>query len=376
MVSAWNLLTDTNPYDAQATTTMTFNDERQAQRRTFLHQHGLDPRSLSPLIQDASFRRYFRLSDTDRPFLLMDAPLELENVGQFAKIARHLTAVGLKAPEIIDFDQEYGLLLLEDFGDDTFTRLIAAGTDDTSLYPLAVDVLIALHSHPDAAAIDLPLYDRNLFIQEALLLTDWYAPVIRNNSTSAEMRHSYISIWQEILDALPEPAHSLVLRDFHVDNLMRVPPGIGISGCGLLDFQDAVIGPMAYDLVSLLEDARRDINPNLVVSMIQRYHDAMPLLEIENFRRWYHVLGAQRHCKVAGIFLRLLLRDGKSHYVRHIPRVMHLLEQKFDAPELLPLRQWMDFWLPERNQSLPNFEAAAIRRLIGIDDPDSQLPRT
>ena len=376
MVSAWHLLTDTNPYDAQATTTMTFNDERQAQRRTFLHQHGLDPRSLSPLIQDASFRRYFRLSDTDRPFLLMDAPLELENVGQFAKIARHLTAVGLKAPEIIDFDQEYGLLLLEDFGDDTFTRLIASGTDDTSLYPLAVDVLIALHSHPDAAAIDLPLYDRNLFIQEALLLTDWYAPVIRNNPTSAEMRHSYISIWQEILDSLPEPAHSLVLRDFHVDNLMRVPPGIGISGCGLLDFQDAVIGPMAYDLVSLLEDARRDINPNLVVSMIQRYHEAMPLLEIENFRRWYHVLGAQRHCKVAGIFLRLLLRDGKSDYVRHIPRVMHLLEQKFDVPELLPLRQWLDFWLPERNQSLPNFEAAAIRRLIGIDDPDSQLPRT
>ena len=376
MVSAWHLLTDTNPYDDQATTTMTLNDERQAQYRTFLHQRGLDPRSLSPLIQDASFRRYFRLSDTDRPILLMDAPLELENVGQFAKIARHLTAVGLKAPEIIDFDQEYGLLLLEDFGDDTFTRLIASGTDDTSLYPLAVDVLIALHSHPDAAAIDLPLYDRNLFIQEALLLTDWYAPVIRNNPTSAEMRHSYISIWQEILDSLPEPAHSLVLRDFHVDNLMRVPPGIGISGCGLLDFQDAVIGPMAYDLVSLLEDARRDINPNLVVSMIQRYHEAMPLLEVENFRRWYHVLGAQRHCKVAGIFLRLLLRDGKSDYVRHIPRVIHLLEQKFDVPELLPLRQWLDFWLPERNQSLPNFEAAAIRRLIGIDDPDSQLPRT
>ena len=376
MVSAWHLLTDTNPYDDQATTTMTLNDERQAQCRTFLHQRGLDPRSLSPLIQDASFRRYFRLSDTDRPILLMDAPLKLENVGQFAKIARHLTAVGLKAPEIIDFDQEYGLLLLEDFGDDTFTRLIASGTDDTSLYPLAVDVLIALHSHPDAAAIDLPLYDRNLFIQEALLLTDWYAPVIRNNPTSAEMRHSYISIWQEILDSLPEPAHSLVLRDFHVDNLMRVPPGIGISGCGLLDFQDAVIGPMAYDLVSLLEDARRDINPNLVVSMIQRYHEAMPLLEVENFRSWYHVLGAQRHCKVAGIFLRLLLRDGKSDYVRHIPRVIHLLEQKFDVPELLPLRQWLDFWLPERNQSLPNFEAAAIRRLIGIDDPDSQLPRT
>ena len=157
---------------------------------------------------------------------------------------------------------------------------------------------------------------------------------------------------------------------------MRVHPGIGISGCGLLDFQDAVIGPMAYDLVSLLEDARRDINPNLVVSMIQRYHEAMPLLEVENFRSWYHVLGAQRHCKVAGIFLRLLLRDGKSDYVRHIPRVIHLLEQKFDVPELLPWRQWLDYWLPERNQSLPNFEAAAIRRLIGIDDPDSQLPRT
>ena len=376
MVSAWYLLTDTNPYDGQATTTMTLNDERQAQCRTFLHQRGLDPRSLSPLIQDASFRRYFRLSDTDKPTLLMDAPLELEDVGQFAKIARHLTAIGLKAPEIIDFDQKYGLLLLEDFGDDTFTRLIATGTDDTSLYPLAVDVLIALHSHPDAVAIDLPLYDRHLLIQEALLLTDWYAPVIRNNTTSAEMRHSYISIWQEILDGLPEPAHSLVLRDFHVDNLMWVPPETGISGCGLLDFQDAVIGPMAYDVVSLLEDARRDISPNLVESMIQRYHEGMPLLEIENFRTWYHVLGAQRHCKVAGIFLRLLLRDDKSHYIRHIPRVMHLLEQQLTTPILLPLRQWLDLWLPERNQALPDFETVEIRQLVGVDDPESQPPGT
>ena len=352
------------------------NDERQTQCRTFLQQRGFNPRSLSPLIQDASFRQYFRLSNTDRPTLLMDAPLEIEDVGQFAKIARHLTSLGLKAPEIIDFDQQSGLLLLEDFGDDTFTSLIAAGTDDTTLYPLAVDVLIALHSHPDAAAIDLPLYDHNLFIQEALLLTDWYAPVIRNITTSAEMRHSYISTWQEILDGLPEPAQSLVLRDFHVDNLMRVPPGIGISGCGLLDFQDAVIGPMAYDLVSLLEDARRDVNSYLIKSMLQRYHEALPLLEIENFRSWYNVLGAQRHCKVAGIFFRLLLRDNKSHYVRHIPRVMQLLENKLKVPELFPLRQWLDSWLPDRSRPLPAFEAAAIRRLIGVDIPELQRPRT
>ena len=375
MVPAWYLLTDTNPYDGQATTEMMLNDERQAQRRTFLQQHGLDERSLVPLIQDASFRRYFRLSDPAKPILLMDAPPELEDVGQFAKIAHHLTAIGLKAPEIIDFNKEYGFLLLEDFGDDTFTRLIAADTDDISLYPLAVDVLIALHSHPNAGAIDLPLYDRNLFIQEALLLPDWYAPVIRNNATNAEMRHSYMSIWQEILEGLPEPAHSLVLRDFHVDNLMRVPPGTGISGCGLLDFQDAVIGPMAYDLVSLLEDARHDIDPVLVESMIRRYHEAMPLLEIENFRIWYRVLGAQRHCKVAGIFFRLLLRDDKPHYVIHIPRVMQLLEQNLSEPELLPLRQWLDHWLPERNQPLPDFETAAIRQLIGVDDPESQPPR-
>ena len=133
---------------------------------------------------------------------------------------------------------------------------------------------------------------------------------------------------------------------------------------------------MAYDVVSLLEDARRDISPNLGESMIQRYHEGMPLLEIENFRTWYHVLGAQRHCKVAGIFLRLLLRDDKSHYIRHIPRVMHLLEQQLTTPILLPLRQWLDLWLPERNQALPDFETVEIRQLVGVDDPESQPPGT
>jgi hypothetical protein len=147
-------------------------------------------------------------------------------------------------------------------------------------------------------------------------------------------------------------------------------PGLGdeTSDCGLLDFQDAVIGPVAYDVVSLLEDARRDVTSELKEQMRRRYLEARPLLEIENFDLWYKVLGAQRHCKVAGIFLRLLLRDGKPHYLRHIPRVVALLEDGLNHPTMQPLRQWLNDWLPERLNPFPEFSVERARSLIEIPE--------
>jgi aminoglycoside/choline kinase family phosphotransferase len=298
----------------------------------------------------------------------MDAPAGLEDIGRFATVAQHLLNIGFKAPKIIGMDREDGLLLLEDFGDKTFTRLIADGADDTTLYAMAIDVLIALHNHPRAASIDLPLYDQDKLIEEALLLTDWYAPVVRHRTTNTKMRQSYITVWRDIIDSLPEPPTTLVLRDFHVDNLMCLQPVDGLWSCGLLDFQDAVIGPPPYDVVSLLEDARREIDSALVEAMKRRYLDTMPLLDIENFNIWYKVLGVQRHCKIAGIFLRLLLRDGKPIYVKHIPRVTRLLERGLDTPVLWPLRQWLDYWLPQRNHPFPDVKVHEVRQLIELDD--------
>ena len=344
------------------------SQQRQIQRLSFLGRCGLKNRALVPLGPDASFRRYFRLAGSGPALLLMDAPPEFEDVDTFGRVARHLARLGLRVPQILHMDKDLGFIVLDDFGDRTFTRLIDSGCDEAALYAQAIDVLITVHDHPDAIDIDLPDYDRKRLIDEALLLPDWYAPLIRDRTTDADMRHSYYAVWRQILDRLPEPATSLVLRDFHVDNLMRPGSGDETSDCGLLDFQDAVIGPVAYDVVSLLEDARRDVTSGLKEQMRRRYLEARPLLEIENFDLWYKVLGAQRHCKVAGIFLRLLLRDGKPHYLRHIPRVVALLEDGLNDPTMQPLRQWLNDWLPERLNPFPEISVERARSLIDIPE--------
>jgi len=346
----------------------TSSQQRQLQRLSFLGRCGLADRALVPLSPDASFRRYFRLAGSGPALLLMDAPPEFEDVATFGRIARHLARLGLTAPQILHMDKDLGFIVLDDFGDWTFTRLIDSGCEETTLYAQAIDVLTTVHDHPDAIDIDLPDYDRKRLIDEALLLPDWYAPVVRDRTTDTDMRHSYHAVWRQILDQLPEPATSLVLRDFHVDNLMRPGSGDETSDCGLLDFQDAVIGPVAYDVVSLLEDARRNVTSELKEQMRRRYLEARPLLEIENFDLWYKVLGAQRHCKVAGIFLRLLLRDGKPHYLRHIPRVVALLEDGLNHPTMQPLRQWLNDWLPERLNPFPEVCVERARSLIEIPE--------
>ena len=151
----------------------------------------------------------------------------------------------------------------------------------------------------------------------------------------------------------------LVLRDYHVDNLMLLPGRAGVKACGLLDFQDAVIGPATYDLVSLLEDARRDVPPRLQSAMIERYLAAFPALDRQNFAASYAVMGAQRNAKIVGIFTRLCRRDGKPHYLRHIPRVWRLLEQDLQHPALTPIRVWIDRHLPPARRLVPTEKATS-----------------
>ena len=340
--------------------------QRRTQCDSFLDRCKLSHRELTPLGTDASFRRYYRLAGPGPALLLMDAPPEFEDVDAFGHVARHLLRLGFRAPQIHHLDRDLGFIVLEDFGDQTFTRLIDSGYDEATLYAQAIDLLIGIHEHPHATEIELPDYDQKRLIDEALLLPDWFAPVARDCVTSTDLRTSYCAVWREILDSLPQPAASLVLRDFHVDNLMRPDLGNQYTDCGLLDFQDAVIGPVAYDVVSLLEDARRDVTTGLQEQMRRRYLEARPLLDIENFDLWYRALGTQRHCKVAGIFVRLFVRDGKPGYLRHIPRVMALLEHGLDAQVMRPLRQWLDEWLPERLNPFPNVNLGQARTLIEI----------
>jgi aminoglycoside/choline kinase family phosphotransferase len=301
---------------------------------------------------DASFRRYERIEGEHGFAMLMDAPPPMENVGPFIAIARHLLTLGYSAPDILAEDAEAGLLLLEDFGDDTFTKLLAAGASERELYALAVDLLIDLHRNDQAIDIDLPPYDEDRLLGEAALLTEWYLPAI-GQPVEDEERDDYFSRWRAAFHVLDDLPPTLVLRDFHVDNLMRLPGREGIQACGLLDFQDALIGSPAYDLVSLLEDARRDVTPAVAAEMLERYLAAFPHIDPENFKAAYAVLGAQRNAKIIGIFTRLMVRDGKPIYLKHIPRLWRLLEGDLEHPVLADVRDWFDEHIPRQRRIPP-----------------------
>jgi aminoglycoside/choline kinase family phosphotransferase len=318
---------------------------REAAIADFLWRYGWGHAERRVLAADASFRRYDRMTLAHRNAVLMDAPPPKEDVRPFLRIARHLTGLGYSAPKVFAEDVEHGLLLLEDLGDATFTRLLAGGADEGELYQLAVDLLIDLHKRN--APCTAPIYDQQKLLTEASLLTDWYAPAIGVALSDAE-RAEYLETWRRILPLANLMPPTLVLRDFHVDNLMRIEGRAGIAQCGLLDFQDAVIGPITYDLASLLEDARRDVNPDLRARLKQRYLAAFPELSKQDFAASWACLAAQRHAKVIGIFTRLCKRDGKPQYLQHIPRVWRLLESHLGHPGLAPLAAWLDRHLPKR----------------------------
>jgi aminoglycoside/choline kinase family phosphotransferase len=327
----------------------------------FLAEAGWAAAKRRPLAGDASFRRYERLSLGEQRAVLMDAPPPQEDVGAFHRVENLLLSLGLSAPRPLAVDRADGLMLLEDLGDRTFTRALAEGADERALYELAVDVLIHLHRAADARALaaePLPDYDDGRLLQEAVLLTDWYLPALRGVETPAPVRDAYIEAWRAVFPLTRRIPATLVLRDYHVDNLMVLDGRSGVAGCGLLDFQDAVVGPRSYDLVSLLEDARRDISGDLAADMMARYLAAFPETDPAAFRASYAILGAQRSAKIIGIFTRLCRRDGKSRYLDHIPRVWRLLEGDLVAGELAPVRAWFDQVLPPDERRVPSAEAA------------------
>lgn len=319
----------------------------------FLNRQGWGQARAEPLPGDASLRRYLRLRDGASQAMLMDAPPPGEDVRPFMRIARHLVGMGYSAPCVQAADPENGLLLLEDLGDDTFTRLLARGVDQEELYWLATDLLIDLHSRGDAAIPNgLPSYDDERLLTEALLLPDWYIPEMTGRILSAAKRDEYVRLWSNLFPTARAVPETVVLRDFHVDNLMRLDRE-GVAACGLLDFQDAVVGPITYDLMSLLEDARRDIDPLMAAGLKRRYLDAFPALDPARFEASWRVLSVQRHAKVIGIFTRLSRRDGKPAYLQHIPRLWRLLEQGLGHPQMQPLKAWLDEAIPRSLRGVP-----------------------
>lgn len=308
--------------------------------RSFLAALGWEEAEVRPLAGDASFRRYFRVIDGDRRAVLMDAPPPHEDPQPFLKIASHLRAQGFAAPAILGHDLDHGLVLLEDFGDARMRDYLDnQPAEETEIYRRAVALLADLHRRPP---VDAPSYDRAAYHREIDLLVEWFCPAAGLSVDWA----SYRAAWNAVLPFVEggDAPHVTVLRDYHAENIMLIEGWPASHNLGLLDFQDALVGHPAYDLVSLLQDARRDVAPELEQAMLAHYR---ALAEPDaGFDAAYAVLGAQRNAKIIGIFTRLWKRDGKPRYLSFLPRMWGLLERDLAHPALGPVFQWFTQNIP------------------------------
>ncbi len=328
---------------------------------TFLARHGLDRARLARLPGDASPRSYVRVAGEGR--LLMEDRTDPVGFAAFLRLSRHLGAIGLSAPRVFGADPAVGLALIEDFGTATYGALLGRGHDEAALYELAIDTLVHLHSHPRATELTVPAYDRTLLLKEVSVFSEWFVPAFRPDVNLVAFDATFRTLWTRAFTILDRAKPTLVLRDFHIDNLMLLSDRTGVERCGLLDFQDAVTGPAEYDLMSLLQDARRDLAPGLEAAMLDRYLAAIPIAcgTPDQIRRRYHLLAAQRHTRLAGQFLRLHRRDGKPGYLAFMPRVLRQMQAALEAAQLNELGDFIDQTLPGWRDAGPAFSRPPLR---------------
>ena len=326
---------------------------RDALIAAFLARHGYAGAQAAPLAQDASFRRYLRLTGGPRPAVLMDAPPP-EDVRPFLRIAAHLGGIGLSAPQIIAADAENGLVLEEDFGDCLFSLPALPAPDQ---FDSAIDALVAIQRA--APLSDLPAWDAPTMAQAALgTLLDWWWPAIFHAPAPPAARENFVAALAALLAPLGNGPRCLVHRDFFAGNLIWLPDRAGLHRVGILDFQGAALGHPAYDLVSLLQDARRDIPASLAERAVIRYLAARPEQDPDAFRTAYAVCAAQRHLRVACQWVRLAVRDHRPHYLAHGPRTWRMLDTALRHPAAAPLAAAMDRWIPPDKRANPQGLAA------------------
>ncbi len=305
---------------------------------TFLADAGWGAAQAHVLTGDASFRRYFRLTRGDDAVLLMHAPPPQENIRPFVRADRWLCDQGLRAPQIHAEDEGQGFVLLEDFGQARMRDYLDEWPqDEADTYRGAIDTLMELHTRP---AGPFPDYAWSEYARELRLFTEWFCPAHALNVDE----NGYIDAWQEVmLPVLRNQREGVtVLRDYHAENIMLLG---ALNNQGLLDFQDALVGHRAYDLVSLLQDARRDVAPELERTMLYYYLSKCD--PGDEFEADYARLGAQRNAKIVGIFTRLWKRDGKVRYLDLIPRVWKLMERDLAQPALAPVAKWFNTNIPQ-----------------------------
>ena len=312
----------------------------------FLAAHGWAGAEIRPLAGDASFRRYFRILDGERRAVLMDAPPPHEDPRPFIAAAEWLVQAGLSAPRILARDLDQGLLLIDDFGDTRLRETLDVTPErEAELYTLATDLLLHLHRQPPMPGLKPHGLDQ--WLDELQLFPQWYCTALGLEVDAAAYDHA----WRNVLGRVARDGLGpvTVLRDFHAENIMLVDGQQDVRQFGLLDFQDAVVGHPAYDLASVLEDARRDVTPSVERAMLDRYRSA--IADGETFESAYWVLAAQRNTRILGVFTRLWKRDGKPHYTGFQPRMWGLLERDLRHPALEPVRAWFDRNVPPEKRA-------------------------
>lgn len=348
--------------------------ERAAARAAFIERAGWGSAEVRPLSGDASTRSYARLVDGEREAILMDAPAGAEapacpvdasvqerealgynavarlagpNLAAFSGLAQALSERGFSAPKILAADLSDGFLILEDLGDDLYARIVPHKMHEGTVYSLAVDALAALYRSSfdpelsfDGQSWTVQPYDSVAYMAELDLFLDWFLERYAEAPVSEAARAEWREIWETALERLDACAPGLVLRDFHAENLLHLPEREGHARVGLLDFQDAVMGHPAYDLVSLLEDARRNVDRKLIVPLKARFCEQAGIDDVAGFDASYAVLGAQRNAKILGIFVRLAVRDGKPRYLDMLPHVARHFVADLQHPALMPLLMW------------------------------------
>jgi N-acetylmuramate 1-kinase len=317
----------------------------------FLDRHGYGMARAQPLAQDASIRRYLRLTGGPRPAVLMDAPAP-EDLRPFVRIAAHLAGIGMSVPDILAVDEARGLLLEEDLGDDLVADHMTRPRPPYLRAIAAVDTLIAMQRAVPPS--DLPAWDAAAMITTALAtLLDWWWPAMFGIEAPDAVRFDFAAALETMLAPVAAGPVCFVHRDYFASNLLWLPHRDGIRRIGVIDFQNAAIGHPAYDLASLLQDARRDISPALAEHAISHYLTARPELEPASFCAAYAACAAQRHLRIVGQWVRLARRDGRYGYLAHGPRTWRLFEQAVLDPAAGALATALDRWIPPERRGNP-----------------------
>jgi aminoglycoside/choline kinase family phosphotransferase len=308
-------------------------------RTAFLKKHLVGDFVISTLAEDWASRRYFRVKATDKTHVLMEAVpdhIPTATMGHklfaFLKIARLLHEKGIHAPEILAVDEREGYVLLEDFGDVTVNAALENGEDAFNLYSAATDVLIAMRDNIGLNDLcDFTKYKESYIFKGRQRIVDWYIPATRREKNPDGLLASYLEAWTAVTAQLPPPRIGFIHGDFHLQNLMLLPDGT----CGVLDFQDAMAGPVVYDLANLLENIRKDVPRDIYDAMLKKYGGD------EGDRAWFRVMATQFHCRIIGQVLRLAIVSGKSDLLKYIPRIQNYLIEGLKDPVLKPLADWI-----------------------------------